>query len=74
MDGSAQREGRAAGDRLLAGDRLRRRGEAEVIDSLCDLATTYRLDEDELNEALVERRIRSVPLAPPPSRSTSASR
>ncbi|NHB85058.1 DUF222 domain-containing protein [Tessaracoccus sp. HDW20] len=58
MDGYAERDGRAAGDRLLAGDRLRRRGEAEVIDSLCDLATIYRLDEDELNEALVERRIR----------------
>ena len=58
MDDIAVGRGRAAGDRLLAGDQLRRRGEAEVIEALVELAASYRLDEDELTEALVERRIR----------------
>ena len=57
MEGSALIEGRAAAQRLLDGDRARRRGEAQIIEALCDLAECYRLDEDELTEVLVERRV-----------------
>lgn len=57
MEGRALIEGRAAAQRLLDGDRARRRGEAQIIEALCDLAECYRLDEDELTEVLVERRV-----------------
>ena len=57
MEGCALIEGRAAAQRLLDGDRARRRGEAQIIEALCDLAECYRLDEDELTEVLVERRV-----------------
>lgn len=48
---------REAATGLLAGDRLRREGEARVIEALCDLAACYRLDEGELIQELVERTI-----------------
>lgn len=51
-------EGRAAAQRLIAGDQTRRRGEAQVIAALCDLAETYRLDEADLLDSLAERRVR----------------
>ena len=51
-------EGRAAAQRLIAGDQTRRRGEAQVIAALCDLAETYGLDEADLLDSLAERRVR----------------
>lgn len=58
METEALTKGRAAAERLLAGDVTRRKGEAEVIAALCDLAVVYRLDEAELTEVLLERRVR----------------
>ena len=51
-------EGRAAAQRLIVGDQTRRRGEAQVIAALCDLAETYGLDEADLLDSLAERRVR----------------
>lgn len=58
MEARALIEGRAAAQRLIAGDQTRRRGEAQVIAALCDLAETYRLDEADLLDSLAERRVR----------------
>ncbi|NHB85873.1 hypothetical protein G7085_18535 [Tessaracoccus sp. HDW20] len=53
---------------------LRRRGEAQVIRALCDLAACYRLNEDELIEPLAERLVSVGGEGTRASRNTCASR
>ncbi|QXT61745.1 DUF222 domain-containing protein [Tessaracoccus palaemonis] len=48
MESRRRDESREATHRLRAGVDLRRRGEAEELEALCDLALAYRLDEADL--------------------------
>ncbi|NHB84033.1 hypothetical protein G7085_03495 [Tessaracoccus sp. HDW20] len=70
MDGNAVGQARGVSDELLAFDRMRRVAEAGTIRVICELASLYNLQEAELAEALVERRIRPAAKAPRPFRSS----
>lgn len=58
MDGNAVSQARGVTEELLAFERMRRVAEAGTIRTICELAGQYSLQEQELIEALAERRIR----------------
>lgn len=58
MRTTAFEESQEAAKELLAGEELRRRGEAMTIRALCTLASTYRLEIEELIAPLAERLVR----------------